>query len=453
MSYCSRCSSKKAKFRDRVTGALYCSIDDCMLISGHNKSGMSDADLYDILSTEPVADQGHEPPLDLYPDHGPMVHGKVTVDTGYNGVLENNIVSRGKYQYAYTTCGKSGPLWVVFLHGVPTNRRQWWPIQKRVARFLPTLSFDMLGMGESDHPRYYGESIATINDILTGKQSWDPTKGAFQDAWKWQNDARHYDQIFDQIIPPNISFIFVADDWGGGQLAHYAAQKTNDDRLKGIVFLDPIAFDGYPVSEIQAIGRSSLIASDEQFQMLMGAFDQTLVQIYKTMVNNPDRVYNQYSLRDIKYPYAEERYVETAPNTKSTSLTLTLKFHAIRVLAERASVLSSALLLPFHPSKNREGVRYSNITAPALILWGAQDNMMPETQRYRFELVLQNSSDVEHRRVHDAGHFAGTDQPDQVAEDILNWIKRTQGLDVMPTFLGFTGIFKGDEQHIIDKLK
>ncbi len=66
--------------------------------------------------------------------------------------------------------------------------------------------------------------------------------------------------------------------------------------------LDPIAFDGYPVNEIQAIGRASMIPDTPEADAMsagaFGAFDQTLVQIYKTMVYDPN-VYNQYNLRRI----------------------------------------------------------------------------------------------------------------------------------------------------------
>jgi len=81
---------------------------------------------------------------------------------------------------------------------------------------------------------------------------------------------------------PGRKFIFVADDWGGGIASTYAA--AHNDRLDGFILLDPIAFDGYPVNEIQAIGRGSLIPNtpegDEAFANGFAAFDQTLVQIY-----------------------------------------------------------------------------------------------------------------------------------------------------------------------------
>lgn len=170
------------------------------------------------------------------------------------------------------------------------------------------------------------------------------------------------------------------------------------------------------------------------------------------MVHNPDRVYNQYSMRDIIFPYGSERFIRTpGPNSvDASSATMGLKMHAIEVLAQRSAILSSALLLPWHHELRPNGVRYWNITVPVIVLWGAQDNMMPELQRYRFLYAMTNNRNVRHKRVADAGHFAGTDHPKQVAEDIINFVIATQGRSITKTFFGFTGIWKGDEALFAD---
>jgi len=83
------------------------------------------------------------------------------------------------------------------------------------------------------------------------------------------------------------------NDWGGGILSHYAS-RYDDSRLLGIIYVDPIAFDGYPVNEIQAIGRAADLP-DDKFEMLMGSADQNFTQILKTMVHDPSK-FNQYNL-------------------------------------------------------------------------------------------------------------------------------------------------------------
>jgi pimeloyl-ACP methyl ester carboxylesterase len=257
---------------------------------------------------------------------------------------------------------------------------------------------------------------------------------------------------------PGEKFFFVADDWGGGINSHYAARYP--ERLEGFVQLDAIAFDGYPVNEIQAIGRAAQIPStpegDATFATLFGAFDQTLVQIYKTMVYDPN-VYNQYKLRWITFPYVDVDYERNAAADGVTdvakSTTLRLKLHNIRVLAERAAILSPALLLPYDASRNPEGVRYDNITVPSLIMWGEFDNMMPAAQTERFANVL-GTDDVQISYVPRAGHFAGTDNPRFVADTIVDFVRRVKGRRALADInLGNQGIWKGDERLVIRDLR
>jgi len=57
---------------------------------------------------------------------------------------------------------------------------------------------------------------------------------------------------------------------------------------------------------------------------------------------------------------------------------------------------------------------------------------------------LKNLETVQIQMVSSAGHFAEIDQPDRVTENILNFRLGT---------LGLTGIWKGDEQILIKKMR
>jgi pimeloyl-ACP methyl ester carboxylesterase len=181
-----------------------------------------------------------------------------------------------------------------------------------------------------------------------------------------------------------------------------------------------------------------------------------LVQIYKTMVYDPN-VYNQYKLRWITFPYVDVDYERNAAADGVTdvarSTTLRLKLHNIRVLAERAAILSPALLLPYDASRNPEGVRYDNITVSSLIMWGEFDNMMPAAQTERFANVL-GTDDVQISYVPRAGHFAGTDNPRFVADTIVDFVRRVKGRRALADInLGNQGIWKGDERLVIRDLR
>ena len=71
---------------------------------------------------------------------------------------------------------------------------------------------------------------------------------------------------------------------------------------------------------------------------------------------------------------------------------------------------------------------------------------MPSQQVYRFKYALKNSP-VQITMVQNAGHFAGTDQPNYVSTAIINFIAEKSGKDSLAdVFLGFDGIWKGDEK-------
>jgi len=406
--------------------------------------------MYQALSHSPVPSDGHEPNACIYRDPGEPHHDNFTFQSQLYGYLfreEGDYDYTNTFEIAYTQWGDKGPV-VLFLHGVPTNRRQWWPIQKRIAPFARTISVDMLGMGESSKPRFYGRNPETGEKAITT---------GINDPWDWVFDTDYIYLLMTSLYPGE-KFVFVADDWGSGINSHFASNYN--DMLLAFIQLDPIAFDGYPVAEIQAFGRASQIPvsptmeEDQQFKMTMGAVDQTMVQILKTMVYDPTK-YNQYNLRDLKYPYVDVDYERSAYQDGEDASTLTLRLNneALRVLADRSAVLSPALLLPYDDERNPKGVRYDNITVPTLILWGEYDNMMPAEQLYRFIWAMPNAP-VETKKIPRAGHFAGHDQPEIVAEDILTFLIRVLGKrSLADIFLGYRGIWKGDERHMIKDLR
>ncbi|NQV20252.1 MAG: alpha/beta fold hydrolase [Rhodospirillales bacterium] len=412
-----------------------------------NTSAAAEApSLYEALSHSPVRAAGNAVDMSIYRDIGKPTYGTFKFTAPTKGLVQVGGPQSDKFEWsdqfeiAYTKVGDKGPL-VLFLHGVPTNRAQWEDIQRSVSRYCETIAIDMLGMGESSKPRMYGHQDGKTDNS----------------QWHWQNDVEYIEKLMQDEYPGR-KFIFVADDWGSGINSHYAAKYN--DRLEGFVQLDPIAFDGYPVNEIQAIGRASGIPNtpegDAQFGMLMGAFDQTLVQIFKTMVYDSS-VYNQYKLRLITFPYVDTDYERNRAgdgvSDVAKSVSLRLKMHNLRVLADRASILSPALLLPHHPTKNPNGPKYRNITVPSLIMWGEYDNMMPAAQTQRFAHVL-GTDDVQLSLIPRAGHFAGTDNPKFVADTIINFVRRVKGRKALADiYLGNEGIWKGDEGLMIQDLR
>jgi len=415
---------------------------------------MAKPGMYEALSHPPVRAAGNGVDISIYRSGGEAEYGRFQYEAPTEGLVRvggphsQETEWTSQFEIAYTKHGDKGPL-VLMLHGVPCNRAQWEEVQRLLSPFCETINIDMLGMGESTQPRRYGEKIGTSTNIAIAEGK--PTQ------WDWVNDVDYIEKLMQHEYPGR-KFFLIADDWGSGIASHYAA--AHNDRLLGLIQLDAVAFDGYPVNEIQAIGRMAMIPNtaegDEQFAMLAGAFDQTLVQILKTMVYNPE-VYNQYKMRLLTFPYVDQDYERNGNNDGLTdifrSTTALLNIHNIRVLADRAAALSPALLLPYHPEKQPLGVQYDKITVPSLIMWGEYDTMMPAAQTQRFAHVL-GTDDIMINYVPRAGHFAHTDNPLYVADTIVNFMRRIVGRSEMGDInLGHQGIWKGDEREMIRDLR
>ncbi len=364
---------------------------------------------------------------------------------------------------------------VVLLHGVPTSSLQNVPLMDRLAPFCDVVNYDMLAMGRSSAP---------LNGV----------------AYTWAMDAFMLLAAVDAWFAGNPHyrtnggrFFLVADDWGGGIAATFATLFPS--RLTQLTLIDPIAFDGYEVPEIGAIGRAAVLLAtpaDRQaimgklggdaaqatqaqriaalealwrapkvvgadFQQAMGAFDETVAQIMKTMVAQP-RVFNAYNLRDLLRPYKDIASYYGAG--VGPSVVRGLDFAGIAALALRAANLNPDLLLPYHPTANPYGLSFERVdqwggaseaTAdfPVQILWGAEDNMMPPAQRHRYAAAWGNVASVRTELVPQAGHFAAVDQPDWVAEQILDFVRQTYGTGgpngLADVFQGYvTTLQKGD---------
>jgi pimeloyl-ACP methyl ester carboxylesterase len=59
------------------------------------------------------------------------------------------------------------------------------------------------------------------------------------------------------------------------------------------------------------------------------------------------------------------------------------------------------------------------IQAPTLILWGEQDRVMPRSYADWIKRSIKGKSDI--RVIAGAGHLAELDQPEAVANAIIEW--------------------------------
>lgn len=418
--------------------------------------------MYQALSNPPNKYEGHKPRMDIYRKSAPPRDGSFKFTSKFHGMLrakDGTWYETNQFEVGYTQWGDRGPV-CLLIHGVPTNRRAKLPVQELLSPFCRTIAVDMLGMGGegTSMPQFYGKKEGM--SIYDGKPD-DPS------AWDWVHDCDYVHELMQKLYPGE-KFFYQADDWNGAVLSHYTVQYPDD--LLGAIWVDPVAFDGYPVSEIQAFGRASMIPrqdqTDEQgniinedsmFKMLLGTADQSMVTIFKTMVNRQE-VYNQYSLREIKGGYIDTDYhrSRSKEGEDANSLTLRLKYDNLRTLCERAARLEPAMLLPYDAKLNPKGVDFSKYTGPAAVIWSRREKMMPSSQRWRFKAVLQNASTVELYTIDDSDHFVETDQPELVAENMYTFMSNVVGVGQMGDIcLGLDPLvlWKGDERVMIQQLR
>ncbi len=376
----------------------------------------------------------------IYDTQNPNRLFSVATDDGMNKTITK------QFKIAFTRWGwkNTGPF-VLICHGVPANQSQWWDIARLLAMVgFRVVTFDMLTMGWSTKP------------LFDNKEKIEKLR--------WVHDKHYVNWLADAIFGVGSKFVFIADDWGTGILHKYMEDFWN--RLLWAGDQDGIRGGAYPVPEIEDIGQASMLPMDERpdvvagkippapgsFQMAMGASNQGITQILKTMSHLSHKKYDQWSMRPTLRPFFSVDYERDATDPRGAAAPFNMphKNFALKSMADRAiSSLRSGDLSPYHPSKNPGGIKYSQIETNLMLWSGEYDNMMARNQRLRYKYWMPKSR-VLTQLVPRAGHFSGLDQPIWIATMIIEFhtfLFPPGKVNSLPkVFLGFDGIFKGNEE-------
>jgi pimeloyl-ACP methyl ester carboxylesterase len=84
----------------------------------------------------------------------------------------------------------------------------------------------------------------------------------------------------------------------------------------------------------------------------------------------------------------------------------------------RAAEAAARIFWPLGNTKLEK--RLPLITAPTLLLWGAEDRIMPRSYADKFTRGIAGKSEI--RVIADAGHLAELDQPEEVAAAVHAWL-------------------------------
>jgi len=83
----------------------------------------------------------------------------------------------------------------------------------------------------------------------------------------------------------------------------------------------------------------------------------------------------------------------------------------------RASEAAARIFWPL--GNTRLEKRLPLISAPTLLVWGADDRLMPKSYADRFASGIKGRTEI--RLIPGAGHLAELDKPDEAAAAILAW--------------------------------
>ncbi len=280
---------------------------------------------------------------------------------------------------------------ILFVHGVPTSSLNWLPVQRLLSPYLKTYRIDLIGMGKSDKPL----------------QGWD---------YNFANDTKILGGLMDQLGYEKM--IVAGDDWGGGIALTFASLYPNRTDLA--IAVDPVAYDQWPVAEIETIGRMANVLDEKEMQKALVDFPMKFTKRIRSMLHSPG-VLTARDMAAFREPYETVDYSKGGSQLKGDAGYGQLKLDAIKALAIRCASLNPMWMLDLD---------YSKIRSPVLILWGEFDPFMDPAARFRLKQDIVNAS-VRAQIVEEAGHLPILERPGFVAETILDFITEQRTVNAL----------------------
>jgi len=179
------------------------------------------------------------------------------------------------------------------------------------------------------------------------------------------------------------SITFVGHDLGGGVALRYAVHEP--DRVDALVLSNAVAYDSWPIDTILDLGLPDTIEGMD-VEDLQGMLDGML---QSTLAGEPDDAF----VEGIEAPWRSE----TAKTSLSRNAIGTNTSHTTEV----------------DPSE---------IAAPTLLLWGADDEFQPVENAERLESDI---GDAEVVGLDDAYHWVPEDKPDEYTRELRSFLDGT----------------------------
>ncbi|MGN8117409.1 alpha/beta fold hydrolase [Labrys sp. 22185] len=255
---------------------------------------------------------------------------------------------------------------VALLHGIPTSRLLWRHVVPLLAaRGCEVTAIDLLGYGQSDQPDDTDLGIAAQASLI----------GELLETIGWNRGA------------------LVGHDIGGG-----IAQLVAVDRpplLDRLVLVDTIAYDSFPVGPLARLKDP----------------------VWDTILAAPDF--------DLKKGLRKSFEAGTVHADRVTPELIAMYETPFAGVEGRRAYLRAARALRTDELATRMA-EVEALKLPALVLWGEQDVFQPISYGERLAAALENGRLL---RIMNAGHFSPEDQPEVLAERILEFSVDAQEQD------------------------
>jgi pimeloyl-ACP methyl ester carboxylesterase len=177
----------------------------------------------------------------------------------------------------------------------------------------------------------------------------------------------------------------------------------------------------------ELLQKSGLDGADLAGSTVGGSFAAEVAAIWPQMVRRLALI-APWGLFDEKEP-ALDPWAQRAPDVPGLLCADPERWNALKAEPEGANSpewtieqtrAAEAAARAFWPLGNtRIEKRLPLIAAPTLLIWGAEDRVMPRSYAERFASAIKAKSEI--RTIAGAGHLAELDKPHEVAAAILEW--------------------------------
>ncbi len=331
---------------------------------------------------------------------------------------------------------KIATIW--FIHGVIDNSTGFFPLGNILGVFYRVVFLDLLGLGKSSKPLNFPWSLEIHSKIYLNLIN-KITKNN-----KWNN--KNY---------------IIGHDWGGGIVQLMA---TKDHSFAGVGLINTIAINNYWVTQIGSLVTLAKVKFDDpMFKILALSFVGNYTALKKTMHSKTEKYLNQNTLQTFEIDFIDSEAYE---NPKKTPFNTEIKYWNIRCLAEQAAnLLGKGQLLP-KSKTNPKGLNFILFKTPMLILGSDGDDMMPLQTVIKLKWILekvvqfQKSEKIKSQLsirtgiIYDSGHFSPSDQPEQIAHHIIDFIDNISGnFSKSVDYLGIGILQRGDFKEMMYESK